>query len=243
VNTVVAEPGWGVAFAAGMVSFLSPCVAPLAPGYLAYVAGTATNAPQASLRRHTTRVLTTAVLFMLGFTLIFVALGTSVSLVSSFLQEHRRTLYQVAGGSMILMGLLVTGLIRVPFLYQERQMRFSEDALGPATPVLLGMAFALAWTPCVGPVLGSILFYASTSETTGQGGLLLFVYSLGFGIPFVLAGLGFASALRVVSWARTHYNAISLVSGFLVMGMGVLLLTDRWSDINAWTQKLYYSVF
>jgi cytochrome c-type biogenesis protein len=239
----VAEPGWGVAFAAGMVSFLSPCVAPLAPGYLAYVAGTAANGPQASLRRNSARVLATGALFMLGFTLIFVALGTSVSLVSSFLQEHRRTLYQVAGGSMIFMGLLIAGLVRIPFLYQERQVRFSEDALGPATPVLLGMAFALAWTPCVGPVLGSILFYASTSETTGQGGLLLFVYSLGFGIPFILAGLGFASALRVVSWARRHYNAISVVSGLLVMGMGVLLLVDRWSDINAWMQRLHYSVF
>ena len=243
MNTVVAEPGWGVAFAAGMVSFLSPCVAPLAPGYLAYVAGTAVNGPHVSLRRNSARVLATGALFMLGFTLIFVALGTSVSLVSSFLQEHRRTLYQVAGGSMIFMGLLIAGLVRIPFLYQERQVRFSEDALGPATPVLLGMAFALAWTPCVGPVLGSILFYASTSETTGQGGLLLFVYSLGFGIPFILAGLGFASALRVVSWARRHYNAISVVSGLLVMGMGVLLLVDRWSDINAWMQRLHYSVF
>jgi cytochrome c-type biogenesis protein len=105
------------------------------------------------------------------------------------------------------------------------------------------MAFALAWTPCVGPVLGSILFYASTSETTGQGGLLLFVYSLGFGIPFMLAGLGLASALRVVSWARRHYNAISVVSGLVVMGMGALLLADRWSDISAWTQRLHYSVF
>jgi len=243
VSAVVAEPGWGVAFAAGMVSFLSPCVAPLAPGYLAYVAAAAVNGPQVSLRRNTARMLTTAVLFMLGFTLIFVALGTSVSLVGSFLQEHRRTLYQVAGGSMIVMGLLITGLIRIPFLYQERQARFSEDLLGPATPVLLGMAFALAWTPCVGPVLGSILFYASTSETTGQGGLLLFVYSLGFGIPFILAGLGFGSALRVVSWARRHYSAISLVSGLLVMGMGVLLLLDRWSDISAWTQRLFNSAF
>lgn len=243
MNSVVAEPGWGVAFAAGMVSFLSPCVAPLAPGYLAYVAGTAVSGPHVSLRRNSVRVLATGALFMLGFTLIFVALGTSVSLVSSFLQEHRRTLYQVAGGSMIFMGLLIAGLVRIPFLYQERQVRFSEDALGPATPVLLGMAFALAWTPCVGPVLGSILFYASTSETTGQGGLLLFVYSLGFGIPFILAGLGFASALRVVSWARRHYNAISVVSGLLVMGMGVLLLVDRWSDMNAWMQSLYYSVF
>jgi cytochrome c-type biogenesis protein len=144
---------------------------------------------------------------------------------------------------MIFMGLLITGLIRMPFFYQERQMRFSEDALGPATPVLLGMAFALAWTPCVGPVLGSILFYASTSETTSQGGLLLFVYSLGFGIPFILAGLGFATALRAVSWARKHYSAISLVSGLLVMGMGVLLLLDRWSDISAWTQRLFNSAF
>jgi len=243
VSVVVAEPSWGVAFAAGVVSFLSPCVAPLAPGYLAYMAGASALGEGRTGRGMAARFLATSLLFMLGFTLIFVMLGTSVSFVASFLEEHRPTLYQVAGGAMIGMGLLISGLIRFPLFYRERRIHVSERALGPAAPVLLGMAFAVAWTPCISPILGSILFYAGATETGGRGGLLLFVYSLGFGLPFILAGLGFASALRFASWARRHYAVISAVSGVLVAAMGVFLLTDRWSYVTLWMQKMYYTAF
>ncbi len=236
---VVAEPSWGVAFAAGVASFLSPCVAPLAPGYLACIAGTtlqqgeASGGGQAALR-----ALATSVLFMLGFTLIFVMLGTSVSLFGSFFEEHRATMYQVAGGAMIGFGLLVTGLPRTVWLQREWRFSLPPDIFGPAAPVLLGMAFAFGWTPCVGPILGSILFYAAT-ETAGQGGVLLFVYSLGFGIPLVLAGVGVASALRVFSWVRRHYVIVNAISGVLLIGLGLLLLLGRWGYLTLWFQRVY----
>lgn len=237
---VVPEPGWGIAFTAGMVSFLSPCVAPLAPGFLAYVAGSTVEA--GGRVPATMRALWTSVLFMLGFTLVFVLLGTSVSLLGGFFEEHRSTMYQVAGAAMVLFGLLVMGLPRIAWLQREWSMNVSADVLGPAAPVLLGMAFAFAWTPCVGPILGSILFYAGATETAGRGGLLLFVYSLGFGIPFILAGLGFASALRVFSWVRRHSVVVNGVSGALLIGMGVLLLLGQWGYLNQWFQRAYYDL-
>ena len=239
MTNVVAEPGWGIAFVAGVVSFLSPCVAPLAPGYLAYVAGTTLETGAASRRQVTLRALSTSVLFMLGFTLIFVLLGTSVSFLGGFFEEHRSTMYQVAGGAMIVFGLLMMGLPRIAWLQREWSVSASSDILGPAAPVLLGMAFAFAWTPCVGPILGSILFYAGATETAGRGGLLLFVYSLGFGIPFILAGLGFASALRVFSWVRRHSVIVNAIAGVLLIAVGVLLLLGRWGHLSLWFQRAF----
>lgn len=243
MTDAVAEPGWAVAFGAGVVSFLSPCVAPLAPGYLAYIAGVSSQGGANPYRKNVAPILSTSLLFMLGFTLVFVILGTSVSFVTGFLQEHRQTLNQVAGAMMIVLGLLIAGVVRLPVLYQERRFHISDQALGPAAPVLLGMGFAFAWTPCVTPVLGSILLYASTADTAGRGGLLLFVYSLGFGIPFVLAGLGLASALRVASWARRHYGVINAISGAVLAAIGVLLLMGEWSSISLWTERTYHAVF
>lgn len=243
MTDVVPEPSWGVAFAAGVASFLSPCVAPLAPGYLAFIAGTTVQhggAPNGG--RVALRTLSTSVLFMLGFTLIFVLLGTSVSFFGSFFQEHRVTMYQIAGGAMIGFGLLLMGLPRFAWMQREWRPSVSADLFGPGAPVLLGMAFAFAWTPCVGPILGSILFYAGATETAGQGGLLLFVYSLGFGIPFILVGLGFASALRALSWVRRHYVIVNTASSALLVGVGVLLLLGRWAEMSQWFQRAYYGL-
>ena len=239
MTDVVPEPGWGVAFAAGMASFLSPCVAPLAPGYLSYVAGTSLAAGAVNRSQAALRTLSISILFMLGFTLIFVLLGTSVSFFSSFFEEHRPTMYQVAGAAMIAFGLAMAGLPRMAWFQREWRLDLSPDLFGPAAPVLLGMAFAFAWTPCVGPILGSILFYAGATETAGRGGLLLFVYSLGFGIPFILAGLGFASVLRAFAWIRRHYVLINLVSGATMIGVGLLLLLGHWSSLNIWFQRAY----
>ena len=240
---VVAEPGWGVAFVAGVASFASPCVAPLAPGYLAFIAGTTVERTDASSKAQTAlRALSTSLLFMLGFTLIFVLLGTSVSFFGSFFEEHRTIMYRVAGGAMIAFGLLLAGLPRIGWLQQEWRPNVSQDMFGPAAPVLMGMAFAFGWTPCVGPILGSILFYAGATETAGQGGLLLFVYSLGFGVPFILVGLGFASALRALSWVRRHHVFINVTSSALLVGVGVLLLLGRWGEMTVWAQRAYYDL-
>lgn len=239
MTDVMPEPGWGVAFAAGVASFLSPCVAPLAPGYLAYMAGTSLQDGTAGRWQATLRTLSTSILFVLGFTLVFVLLGTSVSFFGSFLEEHRATMYKVAGAAMIGFGLLLTGLTRVTWLQREWRLNLSPDIFGPGTPVLLGMAFAFAWTPCVGPILGSILFYAGATETAGRGGLLLFVYSLGFGVPFILVGLGFASSLRVLSWVRRHSAYVNAISGALLAGVGLLLLLERWTEVTVWMERAY----
>jgi cytochrome c-type biogenesis protein len=239
---LVPEPGWGVAFTAGALSFLSPCVAPLAPGYIAYISGTTLQEGAPAGVRAGLRTLQSALLFMLGFTFVFVSLGTSFSFFGSFFDEQRSTLYQVSGGVMIVFGLMVTGLPRLALLQREWRPSISADVFGPAAPVLLGMAFALAWTPCVGPILGSILFYAGASETAGRGGVLLLVYSLGFGIPFILAALGLSSAVRVVSWIRRHHVIVNAVSGAMLMGVGLLLLLGQWSYITLWFQRTYYSI-
>ncbi len=243
MTSIVAEPGLGVAFIAGVASFASPCVAPLAPGYVAFMAGsTAQQADLSSRGRVALRALSTSILFMLGFTLVFVILGTSVSFFGSFFEEHRATMYKVAGGAMIGFGLLLVGLPRIAWLQREWRPNVSPDVFGPAAPVVLGMAFAFAWTPCVGPILGSILIYAGATETAGQGGLLLFVYSVGFGIPFILAGLGIASALRVITWVRRHSVIVNAISGAVLVAVGLLLLLGQWTDVSLWFHRAYYSV-
>lgn len=237
MTAVVAEPGFGVAFVAGIASFASPCVAPLAPGYLAFIAGTTVQDETAKPWSIALRTLSTSVLFMLGFTIVFVLLGTSISFFGSFFQEHRAIMYKVAGAAMIGFGLLVIGLPRFAWMQQERRFTVSPEVLGPAAPVLLGMAFAFGWTPCVGPILGSILFYAGATETAGQGGLLLFVYSVGFGIPLILVGMGFASALRALSWVRRHSLIVNTTSGALLVCVGVLLSLGRWSSLTVWMER------
>ena len=242
MNDVVTEPGWALAFGAGILSFLSPCMAPLVPGYLSFVSGVSIQDIQRGDRAALAKVLGASLLFVLGFTLVFVMMGTSASFIASFIELHRRVLYQVAGGVMVVMGILVTGLVRVPMLYQERRVNLTADSLGAAGPIVLGMAFAFAWTPCVGPILAAILFYAGATETSGRGGLLLFVYSLGMAVPFVLTAVAFSQGIGVLNWARRQYAVISALSGAMLVGVGILFLTERWYHLNLWMQKFYYTV-
>jgi cytochrome c-type biogenesis protein len=242
MNEVVTQPGWALAFGAGVLSFLSPCMAPLVPGYLSFVSGVSVQDIQRGDRVALAKVLGASLLFVLGFTLVFVMMGTSASFVAGFVELHRRLLYQVAGAVMVAMGILVTGLVRIPMLYQERRLNLTADSLGAAGPIVLGMAFAFAWTPCVGPILAAILFYAGATETAGRGGLLLFVYSLGLGVPFVLTALAFSRGIGILAWARRQYAVISALSGAVLVGVGVLFLTERWYHLNLWMQKFYYTV-
>jgi cytochrome c-type biogenesis protein len=238
----VTQPGLALAFGAGFLSFASPCIAPLVPGYLSFISGVSVQDIERGDRAQTMKVLGGALLFVLGFTLIFVMMGTSVSFITGFIEVHRRLLYQVAGGVMIAMGILVSGLVHIPFFYQERRLNLNADSLGAAGPIVLGMAFAFAWTPCVGPILASILFYAGATETAGQGGLLLFVYSLGMGVPFVLTAIAFSKGMGVLKWMRRYYGVLSALSGAILIGVGILFLSGRWFHLNLWLQKLYYSV-
>ncbi len=242
MSSLVPEVSWLVAFGAGVVSFLSPCVAPLVPGYLSYISGTSVQDLEERQGDRLRRVLFSCLLFVLGFSTVFVLLGTSAALFGGLLEEYRRPLTRIAGGVMVVMGLFVAGLFRLPLLYQER--RFHPDGRwfrGPGT-VLLGMAFAFGWTPCIGPILASILFYAGATETAAQGALLLLAYSLGLGAPFVLVGVGFGRSVAVLAWVKRHYLLINGISGAVLVALGVLLLTDRFFYFSILVQRLYYTL-
>ena len=239
MTPAVDAPGWGLAFGAGLLSSLSPCVLPLIPVYMAYISGVSIQGGrQAAGVRTTFNALGATLLFVLGFTFVFVALGTSASLLGGFLEEHERELYQVSGGLMVLMGLLMMGLLRIPLLHREYRPALNASSLGSAGPVLFGMAFALGWTPCVGPVLASILFYAGTSQTAGQGGLLLLVYSMGFGLPLVIGGVAWAHGVRLFSRPLRWYGPMTVAGGVLLVLVGALFIADQWYRINLWTDTL-----
>jgi cytochrome c-type biogenesis protein len=214
-------------------------VAPLVPGYLSFLAGAAGVGRQAS-RGETERLLTVSLLFVLGFAAVFVVLGAGAALVGGVLEALRPQFSRAAGVAMILMGVVVAGVIRLPFLFEERRLLPIDRPLGPLGTVAMGMAFALGWTPCIGPILASILFYAGAVETIERGALLLLVYSIGLGVPFVLVGLGWGRALGLLGWAKRHARAISLGSGAMLIGLGVLFVTNRVFYLSLFTQRVYY---
>ena len=233
---------WGAAFVAGLLSFLSPCVAPIVPGYLSFVSGAAIGSTGGV--RQTERVLIASLLFILGFSTVFVALGAGAGAIGSMLDAHRATLTRLSGALMLLMGLFVLGVVRLPMLERDRRFHFIDRPYGPAGTVLLGMAFAFGWTPCIGPILASILFYAGAAETAQQGALLLLVYSLGLGVPFLASGLGLSRAVGL-GWARRHLHVVNLASGFLLAAVGMLFVTNQTAylaSINAASQRLLESI-
>jgi cytochrome c-type biogenesis protein len=241
VTELAPDLGWAVAFSAGLLSFLSPCVAPLVPGYLSFLAGSAGVGARAG-RGETERVVTVSLLFVIGFSTIFVLLGAGAAVFGGLLDAYRPQLNRLAGLVMIAMGVVVSGLVRIPYFYQERRLLLIDRPYGPLGTVLLGMAFALGWTPCVGPILATILFYAGAAETVERGALLLLVYSLGLGVPFVLVGLGWSRALGMLSWAKRHARALSVGSGALLVSLGALFLTNRAFYLNLFAQRLYYDL-
>ncbi len=236
------EVSWVVAFGAGLLSFFSPCVAPLVPGYVGFISGTSVADFGANQRRPTGRVLGSTLLFVLGFSLVFVLLGASASFVGGLLDEYRRPLGRLAGAVMIAMGLVLVGLVRGRILWRDWRFHLAARPFGPAGTVLLGMAFGFGWTPCVGPILASILFYAGATETAGRGALLLLAYSVGLGVPFVLSGVGLTHMLGAFAWVKRHYAAINAGSGALLIAVGLLFVTERFFWLSIAAQRLYYAM-
>jgi cytochrome c-type biogenesis protein len=233
---VIDAPSIALAFVAGIVSFLSPCSLPLVPGYLAAVSGRPPGA-ESSGRRLDPRTLAGAGLFVLTFSTIFILLGLSATALGALLFDNQLVLRKVAGVTIIGLGLLFVASIFVGRLNREfRPARLIERA-GRGGPVVAGAAFALAWTPCVGPTLGAILGLASTQESTLQGAGLLAVYSAGLAIPFLFAAAAFGAAQRSFGWFKRHYGAIQAASGVLLIGMGVLVLTGELFRINIEIQQ------
>ena len=219
-------PSLGVAFAAGLLSFLSPCVLPLVPTYLAYIGGSGAAKRALMLRN--------AGLFVLGFSLVFIAMGASASALGSVLREHRPVLMIVGGVLVIAFGLVMLGVIRLPFLYRDTRRPLGADA-NPQTPwgaLALGSAFAFAWTPCIGPVLGGILTIAGASGTLSTGVGLLAVYSLGLAVPFMLAALAFEPFLRMSRGLRPYLPWIERAAGGLLIVIGIMMVTGTFTALN-----------
>jgi cytochrome c-type biogenesis protein len=226
--------GFVVAFGGGVISFLSPCVLPLVPSYLCMMSGVSSAELTAASPPDQRRLLRATLLFVAGFTAVFAALEAGASGLGQTLQSHERLLNQIAGAVIIAAGLVFAGLIRPAWLMRERRWHVAPSRLGEWAAPVMGMAFAFGWTPCIGPVLAAVLSLASDSHTLGRGEAMLVAYSLGLGVPFVIAGVAFGRLTGVLSFARAHLRAINLVSGLLLAGLGVLLLTDNLHVLSTW---------
>ncbi len=231
---MIDTPTVSLAFAAGIVSFVSPCCLPLVPGYLAAVTGQPADRRP---RRVDTRVVLRSLVFIASFSAIFILLGLTATAIGAFLFESQLTLRKVAGVAIVLMGLLFVGSVFVTRLNRDWRPAGLIERAGSGGPVVAGVAFAVAWTPCVGPTLGAILGLASTQTSTPQAAGLLAVYSAGLGIPFLLSAVGFNAAQRSFEWLKRHYGAIQVVSGLVLVAMGVLVYTNDLFLINVEIQR------
>ena len=218
-------PTLPLAFLAGLLSFLSPCVLPLVPSYLAYVGGgDGTGAGRGGALR-------SSLFFVLGFSLVFVGLGASASLVGGLLSAYRRELTFAGGLLIVFFGVLMLG-VRLPLLQRDARLRFSGETRTPLGAVLLGMAFAAGWTPCIGPVLGAALTLAGTAGQLSVGVSLLAVYALGLGVPFVLSAVMFTSFSRFSKGFRPYLPWVERVSGAVLIVAGVMLMTGTYTALN-----------
>jgi cytochrome c-type biogenesis protein len=233
------DPASGVgilaALGAGLVSFLSPCVLPLVPGYLSAVTGVSISELDRA-ERH--RVLVPSLVFVASFSTIFILLGLTATGIGQALHDHRDTLEKVAGVVIIAMGVLFVSSLFVTRLNREWHVDALMVRAGKGGPLLAGMAFAIAWTPCIGPTLGAILSAAALSSSAAHGAFLLAVYSAGLGIPFLLTAIAFSRMTTSFEAVKRHYRAIMAVAGGILIAMGVLILTGDFFQLNVEAQKL-----
>ena len=227
------------ALLAGLLSFLSPCVLPLVPPYMSYLAGTTVEELSSGTEpRAQSRVVAAAVLFVLGFSTVFVLLGASASIAGQWLRAYSQGLSIIAGVAIIVMGLHFLGLFRIPLLYREA--RFQAASGGRlAGAYVMGLAFAFGWTPCIGPVLGAILGLAGSTQTVGQGVSLLAVYSLGLGLPFLAAAFAMGPFVRWMKNFRTHLGKVEKAMGVLMIATGVAFLTGGIQTAAFWLLETF----
>jgi cytochrome c-type biogenesis protein len=232
--------GLATAFVAGLISFLSPCVLPLVPAYLSYITGVSVEdlrkQEEAQPARVMGKTLLHSLVFILGFSVVFVALGASATTVGHAIQRHHRLFLQIAGVVIIIFGLHLTGIFKIGMLYREARFNKAGKA-GLLGSFVIGLAFAFGWTPCIGPILAGILTIAATRESVSQGIALLAIYSLGLGVPFLLVGLSINRFLGFYKSFRKHLQIVEVASGILLIAIGALILTN---NLNWLAQKFSF---
>lgn len=222
------------AFSAGLLSFLSPCVLPLIPSYVTFITGMSLEEMQRARRA----TLIHSLLFIAGFTIIFLALGATATAFGRVLLVYRDWISRIGGVLIILFGLYLLGLFNFAWLARERRVHIADKPMGYLGTVLIGIAFGAGWTPCIGPILGSILILTSSSAELTKGLLLLFTYSLGLAIPFLAASMALSHFLTAYSRARKHLVWVNRVAGVLLILVGLLLVTDYFTILASYLQAL-----
>jgi cytochrome c-type biogenesis protein len=225
--------GIGISFTAGLLSFLSPCVLPLIPSYVSFITGLSLDDVQRSRRI----ALVHSLLFIAGFTLIFLALGATATLVGRMLLRHREWVGRIGGVLVIVLGLYLVGAFNIAALARERRVHIANKPLGYLGTVLVGMAFAAGWTPCIGPILGGVLTYTASSADLDRGLLLLFAYSLGLAVPFLMAALMIDRFMALLQRYRGALMWMSRASGVLLIAVGILMVTGSMTVLTAWLQR------
>jgi cytochrome c-type biogenesis protein len=235
---VSSDPASGVgifaALAAGIVSFLSPCVLPLVPGYLSAVTGVSANELDDAGWR---RVLGPSLLFVASFSAIFIVLGLTATGLGSTLQDHKQLLTKISGALIIFMGVLFVASLFITRLNREWHVEALLQRAGKGGPIVAGAAFAIAWSPCIGPTLGAILSAAALTDSAGRGAFLLAVYSAGLAIPFIATALAFSQMTSAFAVVKRHYQAIVAVGGLILIAMGVLILNGELTRLNIEVQS------
>jgi len=225
-----------VALSAGFISFLTPCILPLIPSYLAFITGISLEELQTevNLKRIRKKVIGNSLMFILGFSVIFIALGASATFIGTFLSDHIRWFEIVGGAVVIVLGLHFAGVFKLKFLEREKKFHMQKKPLGYLGTALVGMAFGVGWTPCVGPILGAILTMAATTQDITKGIVLLVFYSIGLGIPFLISGIVIHKFFEYFKTIRKHFKIITAVGGVLLVIVGVLLITGYFSSISSY---------
>jgi cytochrome c-type biogenesis protein len=221
------------AVVAGVISFSSPCCLPLLPGYISYISAQPTST--LGTREARTRTLRASLAFVAGFALVFTSLGVASAFFGSFVLRVLPTIVRVMGVGIIVLGISMMGILRIPFLLRERRFDMARLPRGTRGAFGVGVAFAAGWTPCIGPILAVILTAAAATRTVAWGGLLLMLYSLGLGLPFIALAIGLDRARGSMAWLRHHGRHIELIGGALMIGVGVLFVSGTW---EAWFRPL-----
>ncbi|WP_298836311.1 cytochrome c biogenesis CcdA family protein [Clostridium sp.] len=227
-----------LAFSAGLLSFLSPCVLPLVPAYISYLTGSSIEELKDGKAKFST--LYNSFGFVLGFSIIFILMGVSITSLGKLLTTHKDLFRKVGGTLIVVFGLHTLGVFKIKLLYREKRFLYFNKIKGPFSSVIMGMAFAAGWTPCIGPILSSILIYATSMNSEGKGVLLLIMYSLGLAVPFILTAMAIGSFTKQFRKFSKYLPIVSTISGLLMITMGVMIFMNKLAILSQYTNFINF---